>query len=378
MMVKNESASLKAVLESVKPYIDWFTIVDTESTDNTKDIITETLPNGVLFSEPFIGYAQTRNRTLDLAKTAGATEFLLVLSGDEYLKDGVALREYLEIQRNTNVDAFKVRLTLEDTTLCPIRVFRTGSNWRYEDNDCGVHEYPTNSNPSAPISTIPKTSLDHIVSDPEKRYSNIWENHIPLLKAALERNPNNDRALIFLASSYESLLPFMEEGERITYSMKTMSLYMRRLALHGGSDAERNYIKMRLLDNAKNLGIYNDAEFFARCNELCSADPKRPETALLRVNAAMRCLPVTQVYDLAVDAARVADEAQGIENESPVSTSCGWKARLIAAKAAKQISVKFPDSDFADRAKEQAKAGITAGGPDYLFESVISDAQAVA
>ena len=43
MIVRDESKVIKRLLDSVAPFIDWYTIVDTGSEDNTKAIIKEVM-----------------------------------------------------------------------------------------------------------------------------------------------------------------------------------------------------------------------------------------------------------------------------------------------------------------------------------------------
>ena len=45
MIVKNESAVIKRCLDSVKEIIDYWVIIDTGSTDDTKEIIQDRTPN---------------------------------------------------------------------------------------------------------------------------------------------------------------------------------------------------------------------------------------------------------------------------------------------------------------------------------------------
>ena len=43
MIVKNEEKVIERLLRTVSPLVDWYTIVDTGSTDKTKEIITKTM-----------------------------------------------------------------------------------------------------------------------------------------------------------------------------------------------------------------------------------------------------------------------------------------------------------------------------------------------
>lgn len=70
MIVKNSGEILRKCLRKNKEYIDYWTILDTGSTDNTPDIIRDELkdvPGKLHFSE-FTNFADTRNKSIDLAK----------------------------------------------------------------------------------------------------------------------------------------------------------------------------------------------------------------------------------------------------------------------------------------------------------------------
>lgn len=85
MIVKNESAVIQRCLESVKSLIDYWVIVDTGSTDQTKQIIQEYLKDipGELYERPWIDFAANRNDALQLAKTKA--DYLLFIDADDYL-----------------------------------------------------------------------------------------------------------------------------------------------------------------------------------------------------------------------------------------------------------------------------------------------------
>ncbi len=378
MMVKNEAASIRQVLESVKPHIDRWVILDTGSTDGTADIVRDVLASlpGKLHEEPFVDYGATRNRLLDLhAEGVDPSEFTLMLSGDEYLRGGDAMRSYLTMKRDSGIDCFLVRVNVDEAFVPSPRVLRTGSTWRYEKR---VHEFPANraAKEPPPIDLIMGASIDHEVANPEKRYENIWENHIPLLKEELEKDPNDTHALVYLAQSYENLFMFFSPHEQTMYAMEAMALYLRRLALPFSSEAERNYIQFHYLDDARLAGVYTDRELFERASRLVEADPQRPEVALMHAQLAMKVLPLKQVYLLFRHAAEVAANASNIINGSPVSTTCGWKAHHLAAAAAKQLALKLPsdagvnDMPYRELVRSHISAGLAAGGSWDVFKKL--------
>jgi hypothetical protein len=398
MIVKNEAANIRAVLETVLPHVDHYTILDTGSTDNTIDVINEVREAtrftilGQVIVEPVepsdFRFDVARNRVMALdAAAPGGGVFQLMLSGDEYLRGGDKLREHLEQHRDSDVDCHWVQLVLEDDRSYQARVLRTGSAWKYEsDLPMGLHEVVVNHDqPDAKAVGVPGALIEHNVSDVEARLSNIWEHHIPLLRDFLEENPEHERALTFLAQSYRTLHPYFSERERVRFAYEQVGLYLRRLAIPTGHAVERNYIRLQLIDAAKETSLYTPAELLRRTQELAADDPARPEVALLAAKFAMPVLPAIKVYELAAHAARVAEAAGGIDNSLPVPTNIAWKAHHLAAGIAKQLSRKLPDQTFKfgdapamgfhDLAREHVSAGMRAGGSWETFKAIVIDAE---
>lgn len=395
MVVKNEASNIRAVLEAVLPHVDGATILDTGSTDTTRDIIQDvcatkfsTMPV-VLVIEEFaeFRYDVARNRVmaLDVEQhgAEGAPVFQLMLSGDEYLRDGGKLREHLEQHRDGDIDCHWVQLLLEEDRSYQARVLRTGSKWRYaSDLPMGLHEVPVNrEQPEAKAVGVPGAHIEHTVADQEARLSNIWEQHIPLLRAHLEDNPEDERALTFLAQSYRALHPYFSERERVHYAFEQVALYLRRLAIPTGHEIERNYIRLQLLDAAKETSLYTSTELLHRAQELAADDPTRPEVALMVARFAMPVLPATKVYELAAHAARVAEAAGSIDNSLSVPTNIGWKSHHLAAGIARQLSRRRPDEKvklgddpektYHELMREHVSAGMRCGGSWEVFKSIV-------
>lgn len=379
MIVLNEANNIEKVLESAKPHIDRFCILDTGSTDGTQEIVKRVLHDvpGVLHEGPFVDYADARNRALELATAAvDPAIFQFVLSGDEFVRAGDKLREHLEKHRDSNVDCHRVRVFINDTTLDSPRIVRTGSAWKYEGK---IHECLVNHEvENAPTEVARDCAIEHIVTDWGARCSAIWERHIPMLKETLDENPGDERALIFLAQSYAELLRFMPAWEVTSVGMEAMSLILRRLAIETGTEAERNYLRLQYLDIAKLTGIYTDEEMFARAEALAKDDPLRPEVQVLHAYAAFRAKqPAQLVYHLASNAAYIAMKvAEELDNSSPISASCCWRAHLLAAMSAEKIAEKYPADDagkpWTQIAREHAEAGVVAGGPEQQLQTILS------
>jgi hypothetical protein len=381
MILKNEAKSIRGVLEAALPYCDVGAIIDTGSDDGTQSIAIDAFVQAnkplVFVDEPFVDFAASRNRSLKLAAEQTQAVFSLVLSGDEYLQGGEELRRHLEEYRDKlvddkTVDLHWLRLTIRGSNLYTPRVFRTGSAWRYEGV---VHEVPYNrEDSSAPMANVHGAIIEHAESDPEARLNNIWEVHIPLLRKELEKNPKDERALMFLAQSYECLMPGFDEEERLAYSAEAMELRRRRDAIPTGTPTERAYNLMHMIDDARLTGMFTDKELYRWASELYEVDPSRPETALIRAELAMKLEPLETVYRYFAHAAKVADEAKVLDNSSPVDASIEWRAHYNAAVAARQMSKADPAAE--SLIKEHVDAGLAAGGPWAVFRALVAPPEA--
>lgn len=86
MIVKDEADVIETCLKSVLPLIDTWIIVDTGSSDQTKEQIQKTLQGvpGELHSRPWVDFAHNRNEALQLTK--GKADYLLFIDADEILQ----------------------------------------------------------------------------------------------------------------------------------------------------------------------------------------------------------------------------------------------------------------------------------------------------
>src|SRR5580692_7710276 len=86
MIVKNESKVICRCLESVKPLIDYWVIVDTGSKDGTQEIIKKFMKDipGELHECPWVNFAHNRNEALSLAKKKA--DYLLFIDADDKLE----------------------------------------------------------------------------------------------------------------------------------------------------------------------------------------------------------------------------------------------------------------------------------------------------
>ena len=82
MIVKNESKIITRLLNSVSILIDYYVIVDTGSTDNTIEVITEFFKNknikGKILRKEFENFGTTRSYALDKCVSEPNSDFILL------------------------------------------------------------------------------------------------------------------------------------------------------------------------------------------------------------------------------------------------------------------------------------------------------------
>ncbi len=140
VMVKNEETVMRATLQ---PFLDAginsYFIFDTGSTDRTIAVTQEVfdeygITDGHIMQEPFIDFATSRNRALDLTEEIFPNAaFMVMLDAEWYLNDAQALVEYCQLClcRNDNYASYSMRIINDalDNHVC--RLLRCGRGARF-------------------------------------------------------------------------------------------------------------------------------------------------------------------------------------------------------------------------------------------------------
>ena len=226
MIVKDEEKTLARTLRSAKPFVDRWVIVDTGSTDGTRELIQREMEGvpGELIERPFVDFSTTRNLGLELC--GEATEFVLWLDADDLLENGKALRSFLEKERKTSGpdrEAYYVRVDLGIRFDSP-RILRTRSKWRFKGV---VHEVLTHPDRPPPSHRAPDVLIRHERGEGSlEKSKKRWERDVGLLERALAEDPKETRAAFYLAQSLR-WLGRNEEAEKA---------YERRIAMGGWAE----------------------------------------------------------------------------------------------------------------------------------------------
>lgn len=260
MIVKDEARTLARTLRSAKPHIDRWVIVDTGSTDDTREIIRREMEGvpGELHEAPFVDFETTRNLALD--RCGEATEFILSLDADDELTGGAELRSFLEGERKRTEpdrEAYLVRLDTVVSFGTP-RVLRSRAGWRFKGV---VHEILQHPNRSPPTVRVPGAAIKHF-PDAESiaRTHKRRERDLVLLHGAVDKDPRDTRSAFYLACTYHWLGRYEE----------ARSAFRRRIDL-GGWREEVYQSKFWLAEAAEKGGepwpdvlvLYLDAHAFS-------------------------------------------------------------------------------------------------------------------
>ena len=217
MIVKDEAPVILRCLNSVKPIIDYWVIVDTGSSDGTQDLIRSFMQDvpGELHESNWVNFSHNRNEALLLAKNKG--DYVLFIDADEELSftNNFILPELYE-------DGYCIQIQFNGMSYNRTMLINNQLDWKWE----GVlHEYIMCKNAHKfslldGITNIVHTD-GHRSTDPLK-----YEKDALLLESALRNEPNNERYLFYLAQSYK------DAGE---YELAIRN-YQRRIDLGGWSE----------------------------------------------------------------------------------------------------------------------------------------------
>jgi hypothetical protein len=191
-IVRNESANIKRCLDSVKPILKGWAIVDTGSIDGTQDIVRTELADipGKLIEVPFQDFSQARNEALDLVKSlCDKDDYILFLDADEEL----CYRAEHSIP-DLKADYYDSLIRLRNLEYWRMLIVKAGLPWRWRG---ACHEYLDCVGPfrRERLNGVWRQAYEH----PEKGGKEVSLAHAALLEQDLKENPGDSRSVFYYA-----------------------------------------------------------------------------------------------------------------------------------------------------------------------------------
>lgn len=204
MIVKNEEKNVEDCLRSVKSIADEIIVVDTGSTDNTKEVV-QKYTDKVFDFEWCDDFSAARNFSLEKA----SCDFILWADADDILeapgKIPLALKE--------GYDAYNFNILYGNDIFTHVRLFRNRKGVHFEGR---VHEVPIIDG----LSFKAKTDLNVIHKTQKHTTEDRTERNLRILQKSLEEKPSNTRTMFYLANT-------LREAGRIQESFEMYNRYLK-------------------------------------------------------------------------------------------------------------------------------------------------------
>lgn len=352
MIVKDEAHVIRRCLDSVRPFVDWWVVADTGSSDGTQELVREALAGvpGELVERPWVDFGHNRQEVLDLARASahrGADDYALWIDADEQLRDLPPRRPDL------TASGYQLQVTYDDARYTRLCLVRLADPWRWTGP---IHEYL--DLPGAVLGTLdaPGVLVRHDgarAGDPDT-----YRKDAALIERALRATPEDPRLQFYLAQSWR------DAGE----PERALAAYATRIANPAGWEQERWQARFQSARLRERLGEPVDqvVDAYLAAYQACPwrAEPlveaarlersrERYEVALLYARAAA-ALPMPGGEGLFVNVATYTWRAW-----DEVAVSAYWTRRYDEGLAAARRAVAVrPDDERLQANVEWCRKGL--------------------
>lgn len=194
LVCKDEEQVIERCLRSVLPIVDSWCVVDTGSTDSTREIIRGTLANlpGRLYRRVWKNFGHNKTEALRLAREHA--EYALLIDAD----DMIVVEDPSALPIDLDQDAYDLRVQYGSLEYDRPHVVRTDREYRY----VGVcHEYLDAPRPS-PGGRLEGLRYQVVGGGARSRDPDKYLRDAEQLLADLKTDPENARTMYYLAQSY--------------------------------------------------------------------------------------------------------------------------------------------------------------------------------
>lgn len=200
MIVKNEAPNIERCLISCAPFIDYYIICDTGSTDNTKEIIKKFFDEkgipGEILDHEWSDFGTNRSKALEAC--LGKTKWAMMIDADDFIEGKLPVDKF-----DDSLDGYVVNIQRGEFAWLRAQVFNLAKKkWWYEEP---LHEYAMCEQPM----NVKKLEGDYrwevrtegcrsrASSDDVEKYTKDYYT----LKRYLEKDPNQPRKQFYAAQS---------------------------------------------------------------------------------------------------------------------------------------------------------------------------------
>lgn len=292
MIVKDETKVIRRCLESAKPIIDYWVIVDTGSTDGTQKMIKEFMKDvpGELHERPWKNFGHNRNEALQLAMGKG--DYILFIDADEVFE---LQPNYKKEDLKLTKDMYYITSKYGGMEYARSSVIKDHKDWQWK----GVlHEYlenPTMKEVGAIESFKNVVHTDGFRStDPEK-----FKKDALILEEAIAKEPDNSRYMFYLAQSWRDYgdsakaLKYYEQREKMggwdqeVYWSMLQQAMMKEALNYPSEEIVSAYYKAYGYRPSRSEALYRLAFYYRRKGDYAAG--------YVVANTAMRIPPSTDI-----------------------------------------------------------------------------------
>jgi len=197
MIVKNEEKNIIDCLESIKDIADELIIVDTGSTDKTKEIVSKYTSK--IYDFKWIDdFSAARNYSL--SKATG--KYIAWFDADDILENPEDIKDLFK----KDFDAFNFNIKYGHDIFCHVRLFKNFRNVTFSGM---VHEYPIIDG----LSLKSETNINVIHKTEKYCLEDRRQRNLRILEKELKVDPDNSRALFYKANALKELNRYEEAIE---------------------------------------------------------------------------------------------------------------------------------------------------------------------
>jgi glycosyltransferase involved in cell wall biosynthesis len=203
MIVKDESHIIHEVLQCTKDLIDTYCILDTGSTDNTIQIIKNffeihEIP-GEVHESPWKGFGESRSEALSLCD--GKMDYIFMIDADDLVTYPPNFKAFLKNRlEELNPNALNINIKRGNIDYQRTQMFKAGDGWKYVG---ALHEYPTNDKPNNKFGLLPpEIYMTGRTLGNRSFQEDKYLRDAATLLAEVEKDPENERNVFYLAQSY--------------------------------------------------------------------------------------------------------------------------------------------------------------------------------